>query len=135
MMPQMESSEPIREQPRATYRGYEGNPEYAQPQQEIPSYNPPPQNASYDDNFVEAVAQRLVQRMGQGPAEKIHTPVRSKESMGQRLALAIVSVVMLVPLAGILMSGVGGVGGLIAFGAVCLAIFLINAVFNEYASK
>src|SRR6266699_2965101 len=102
MMPQMESSEPIGEQTRAAYRGYEGNPEYAQPQREIP-YNQPPQNTTYDDNLVEAVAQRIVQRMGQGPAEKIHAPARNKDTIGYRLGLASVSVVMLVPLAEILM--------------------------------
>ena len=58
-------------------------------------------------------------------------------SAGQRLALAIVSVVMLVPLSGIIFGtalGSGTVfalaGGLIGLGLICLTIMVINIAFN-----
>ncbi|HEV2580143.1 MAG TPA: hypothetical protein VGT44_04750 [Ktedonobacteraceae bacterium] len=56
-------------------------------------------------------------------------------SAGQRLALAIVSVAMLVPLAGIIMGTTftqffSLVGGLIAMAIVCVTIMVINIVFN-----
>jgi len=59
---------------------------------------------------------------------------------GQRLALAIVSVVMLVPLAGIVfgitLGGSSGgffslVAALIGLGVICLTIMVINYVFNR----
>jgi hypothetical protein len=57
-------------------------------------------------------------------------------SAGQRLALAIVSVVMLIPLAGIIFGTTAGqifalVGGLIAMAIACVTIMVINIVFNR----
>jgi hypothetical protein len=123
MTPQMESGQPMREDPG--YGRYEGNQTYAPP----PQYGAGPQ---YDDEFVDGLAQRISQRMAQGPRGKIQ-PNTSREgpSAGQRLALAIVSIVLLIPLASILLAGVGGITGLISFGAACFVIFLINAVFNN----
>ena len=57
-------------------------------------------------------------------------------SPGQRLALAIVSLCLLVPLTGIalgIMSSVGPFGvitGLITLGIICLTIIVVNIVFN-----
>ncbi|HEV2660247.1 MAG TPA: hypothetical protein VGU68_06565 [Ktedonobacteraceae bacterium] len=108
------------------YGRYEGNQTYA---------SPPPQYGAgqqYDDEFLDGLAQRLSQRMAQGPREKIQpTPSSNRVSTGMRLALAIVSVAMLVPLAGTLMAGVGGVAGLVSFIVACFAIFLINLIFNN----
>ena len=115
MMPQMNSSEE-----QYSYGQYEGS----------PSYTTQRQNDSYDDNFVEALAQRIAQRVPQASQGKITDSRRSVVSAGQRLALAIVSVCMLVPLAAILVDKAGGLLGLITFGIACAAIFLINAVFN-----
>lgn len=130
MMPQMESSEPIRERESSTYGRYEGDQGYTQ---QRPPYGSP--DGLYDEDFVDSLAQRLSQRMVQGPAGKLQPGARQRVSPGQRLALAIVSVVMLVPLAATLVvagQSVGaGIGGLFAFGGACLAIFLINAVFND----
>jgi hypothetical protein len=129
MMPQMDSGQPIREVPGAGYGAYEGNQSYAPP----PQYNPGPQSSVYDDEYVDSLAQRLSQRMAQGPQGKIRSGGRGDRiSAGMRLVLAIVSIVMLIPLAAILMGGVGGILGLISFGAVCMAIFLINAVFSDH---
>ncbi len=129
MTPQMDSGQPIREVPGAGYGAYEGNQSYAPP----PQYNPGPQSSAFDDEYVDSLAQRLSQRMAQGPQGKIQAAPRgSGVSAGMRLALAIVSISVLVPLAAILMGGVGGMAGLISFGAACVAIFLINAVFSNY---
>src|SRR5450432_463143 len=123
MMPQMDSGQPIREAPGAGYGAYEGNQNYAPP----PQYSPGPQNSAYDDEYVDSLAQRLSQRMAQGPQGKIQPGVRRDHvSAVMRLILAIISIALLIPLAAILMGGVGGITGLISFGAVCMAIFLIN---------
>jgi hypothetical protein len=130
MMPQMDSGQPIREVPGASYGAYEGNQNYAPPPP--PQYGQGPQSSAYDDEYVDSLAQRLSQRMAQGPQGKIRpTGTKERVSAGMRLALAIVSISILVPLAAILVAGVNGSFGLIAFGAACLAIFLINAVFND----
>jgi hypothetical protein len=129
MMPQMDSGQPRREVSGAGYGAYEGNQSYAPP----PQYSPGPQSSAYDDEYVDSLAQRLSQRMAQGPKGKIQPGAHGDRlSAGMRLALAIVSISLLVPLAAILVGGVGGIVGLIAFGAACVAIFLINAVFSDH---
>jgi hypothetical protein len=132
MMPQMESGEPM-ERPGSAYRGYEGQPGASQPPHGT-SYQVPPASKTYDDNFTEAVAQRIVQILNQKSGEKIYTQssAGSKPSAGQRLALAIVSIVALVPLAAILFSILGPIG-IIAFAIACGAIVLVNVVFNVAA--
>jgi hypothetical protein len=85
------------------------------------------QGVNFDDQFAGFSGQKLGQFRGQAP-----TP-------GQRLALAIVSLCLLVPLTpiilGITVSGIGGffglVGGLIALGLICIAITAVNIVFNR----
>lgn len=76
------------------------------------------------------------------PGQKMSMPYAPQSnqalSAGQRLALAIVSVVMLVPLSGIIFgtaigSGAGGfalLGGLIGLGLICVTIMVINIAFN-----
>jgi hypothetical protein len=58
----------------------------------------------------------------------------SNAPAGMRLALAIVSIVMLVPLAGIIFgTSMGGGfygGGLIALGLICFTIMVVNVAFN-----
>jgi hypothetical protein len=130
MMPQMESGEPVREQPGSAYRGYEGQQDSSQPPYGT-SYQAPPASRTYDDNFVEAVAQRIVHILNQRSGEKIYTQSNKgeKPSAAQRLALAIVSIVLLVPIGGVLFGTLGSVG-LIGFAIACGAILLINVVFN-----
>jgi len=134
-------------QEQQNYGGYTGNPQYdGPPLQQQQQYGTPPQQGQsvpppvgnmYDDDFVDAFAQRLSQRMAQGPRGKLHPQgmSRDKASPAQKLSLAIASVVMLVPLSGICI-GLIGVShlwfvGLAALGIICLTIFLINAVFAE----
>lgn len=114
-MQQMNSDE------QPSYGYYEGS--HTQPHQ---------QYGSYDDNFIEALAQRIAQRTSPGSQGKISLGVSSgrKPSAGQRLALAIVSLCLLIPLASILIAGTGGFLGLMALGLACLAIVLVNAFFN-----
>jgi hypothetical protein len=53
-----------------------------------------------------------------------------KATAGQRLALAIVSVVMLVPLTAIVL-GTLQFAGLFAIGLICLTLVIINGIFNS----
>jgi len=131
MMPQMEPGQPINQEPSANYGRYEGNQaSYPPPQYETPYQAP--QGNIYDDDYVDGLAQRLSQRMAAGPASKIQAGPSGKHRTpdGMRLALAIVSVSILVPLAAILLGAVGGSAGLIGFGVACFAIFLINGAFS-----
>jgi len=88
------------------------------------------QGGAYRDPFAGASGQKLSMPYQQQSGQAL--------SAGQRLALAIVSVVMLVPLSGIIFgtaigSGAGGfalLGGLIGLGLICLTIMVINVVFN-----
>lgn len=91
-------------------------------EQRIPPYQG--YDAGYRDPFVGSSGQKLSVR-----------DAGSIASAGQRLALAIVSVVMLIPLTGILLGTTHSdpitlVGGLIALGIICLTIMVINIVFN-----
>ncbi len=109
------------------YQGYEGNlANERQPANE--SYGP---GAMYDDEFMDTFAQRLSQRMTQGPAGKIR-PTHRGASAGQRLALAIVSVSVLGFLGLIILtvSTSQSLIGLLVSGLLTLAIILINIVFN-----
>jgi len=109
------------------YAGYQGYQQYG----EAISDGPSSPGNMYDDAFIDAMAQRLSQRMVQGPAGKLKPEAKERVSPQQRLALAIVSVIMIaVFTTGIITSTGAVLGGLIAVGLMCLAIFLINAVFN-----
>ena len=133
MMPQMDPGGTIREQRDADYGRYEGNQGYRQDYGGGLGASPPPQGNMYDDDFMDSFAQRLSQRMGQGMGGKVQYQARSKASPGQRLALAIVSVIMLVGMAGIAL-GVAHdflIVGLVALGMLCVTVILINVVFNH----
>ena len=71
--------------------------------------------------------------------QKLSSPVDIPRgaSVGQRLALAIVSIVMLVPLTGIALGATASqdnpfalLGGLIALGVLCLTIMVVNIAFS-----
>ncbi len=126
-------------QEQQPYGAYSGSPQYDGPPQQQ-SYGTPPQGQSvpppmYDDAFMDDFAQRLSQRMAQGQQGKIYPQGRRKDraSAGQRLALAIVSLSLLVPIGGIvtgLASSAGWFVGMAVFGAAALVIIIVNAIFN-----
>ncbi len=131
MMPQMESGDPIREQSSSTYGGYQGQQNFYEPTYRTYPPPPPPGN-TFDDNLTEAIAQRVAQILSsQSSNEKIYTQTskRDRPSAGQRLALAIVSLALLVPIGSVAFEKLG-VPGLFAFCAACLVILLVNVVFN-----
>jgi len=131
MMPQMEANQPIYEQPSNAYGAYAGNRESNQQQYEAPYQQPPPQAGTLDNNFVEAVSQRIAQLMSQQSTSKVYIPrSQDKPPHGMQLALGIVSVFIVLPLAGICLTGMGGIGGLIGFLIGCSAIICINLAFN-----
>jgi hypothetical protein len=90
----------------------------------------PQQNrgAEFDDHFAGFSGQKIGQIGG------------STATAGQRLALAIVSLCLLVPLSGIIFGiALGAIGGffgvtcaLIGMGFVCIAIIAVNFVFNRH---
>jgi hypothetical protein len=130
MMPQMESNQPTYEQPGTAYGAYEGNKEFPQQQYEAPSQQPP-RGGTLDDNFVEAVSQRLSQLMFQQPTSKTYTQKsQDRPPHGMQLALGIISVIVVMPLAGICLTGMGGIGGLVGFLIGCSAIVWMNLAFN-----
>lgn len=83
-------------------------------------------STQYNDQLADAVAQRLRVEFRSGLQ-----PSRGASS-GQRLALAIVSLALLVPLLSIIlsMSILAGFFSLLAVGLVCAAIVIVNIVFN-----
>jgi len=112
MMPQMDAGEPLSGQADAPYGRYEGDQRYSQQPYEAP-YNQSQQGP-------------------QGTMGKLYTPSDSKAGASQRLALAIISVIALIPIAAIIMTTTaGGPFGLIGLAIGAAAVVLINAVFNE----
>ncbi|GCE25729.1 hypothetical protein KDA_12130 [Dictyobacter alpinus] len=139
MTPQMSSEE---QRPHSnTYQGYEGQSEIRQNpppyEQTRPPYaQAPGANNFVDDNFVEAVSQRIAQRLTQsdqfnGKLRQASGSQRSRASSGQRLALGIVSLGVLIPLVSVIFSnGLSSGIALIAMGMICGCICLINVIFN-----
>ncbi|MBV9690609.1 MAG: hypothetical protein JO202_12980 [Ktedonobacteraceae bacterium] len=126
MMSHMDPGSTQRDEGRSAYGRYEENRGYNQ------------QGGTYDDEHIDMLVQRLSQRMGQ--SQKIYPTTNKAASAGQRMALAIVSVMALIPLTAIIVGAATtqavpwGVT-LFALGAAYLAVFLINAVFNTLSPK
>jgi len=100
-------------------RGYQAQAPY--PSSNERSYGPGP-------GFDDAIGGLSEQKLGQQYTSR-------SASAGQRLALAIVSIVMLVPLTAIILgissgSSIGLIGGLIVLAVICVTITLINLAFN-----
>src|SRR5215472_6292615 len=100
-------------------RGYQAQPPY--PSGSERSYGPGP-------GFDDAIGGLSGQKLGQQYTS-------SSASAGQRLALAIVSISLLVPLTAIILgisssSSIGLIGGLIVLAVICLTITIINLAFN-----
>ena len=125
-------------QDHQNYGAYTGSPQYDGPPQQQ-HYDVPPQGQSvppmYDDAFMDSFAQRFSQHIAQGPQGKIYPRMKKRDraSAGQRLALAIVSLSLLVPIGGIvtgLSDSAGWFVGMAVFGVAAVTILLVNIVFN-----
>ena len=84
------------------------------------------------DNYESGYRDPFMNTFG---AQKISAqPLGRGASAGQRLALAIVSICVLIPLSGIILGVFAGanliLAGLIALGVVCFTIIVVNIVFS-----
>ena len=129
MIPPIESNQPVSERPSTAYGAYDGNRGSTQQQYGTP-YQQPPQGGTIDDNLVEAMSQRIAQLMSQKSTGKVYAPrSQDKPPHGMQLALGIVSVLVIIALAGVCLGALGGVEGLAAFLIGCLAIVWIDLAF------
>ncbi len=117
---------------------------YTTPPSEVrPEMQPPiaqrPVGPEYNEQFIETLAQRLMPRLMPEIMYNLRSvgPERLRSrALGMSLALAIVSVVLMIPLTAItlvaLSSAVGGgvVPALIGLGIVGLVILTINVMYN-----
>jgi hypothetical protein len=132
MMSEMDANQPVQGRPGSGYGNYEGQPRGSA--QSIPpyetTYQQPSPAGTIDDNFVEAVSQRIAQQIGQQSAGKVYGQKHTSSGIpaGLRGAIAIVSVSALIPLGIVL--GQQGFGGLLALGIVGIAIIVVNAFAN-----
>ena len=83
----------------------------------------------YTDQYMEAMAQRL--------APRLMAMLRNQASIptpGQRLALAIVSIALMIPLISIVTTNailaMGLTAWLIVAGLICVTVMVVNIVFN-----
>jgi hypothetical protein len=82
------------------------------------------------EQYMEAMAQRLVPRLMY--LLRNQTPIPTP---GQRLALAIVSLALMIPLIAIVVGSTpimatGLIGWLMAVGLICVTVMVVNIVFN-----
>ena len=114
----------------------------APPVENMPAMQPPaaPHQAvpTYDMQYLEALAQRLMPRLMPEILYQLRTvePARERNrAFGMSLALAIVSIALLIPLTAIVLGIVSTLGGgitaaLIGIGMIGLVLILINVLFN-----
>ena len=108
------------------------------PHMPMPPVAPRPVVPEYNEQFIEAMAQRLMPRLM--PEILYHVrnedPARVRSRLfGMSLALAIVSIVMMIPLTAIVLGAVSTLGGgigavLIGIGTAGVVLVLINVLFN-----
>lgn len=120
MMPQTPA-----QMPQASQQEYQREPQappLAQPQAGY--------GYEYTDQYMEAMAQRLVPRMMTMLRNQALVP-----SPGQRLALAIVSIALMIPLIAIVSSNailaMGLTAWLIVVGLICVTVMVVNIMFNR----
>jgi hypothetical protein len=117
--------------------------------QQTPNTTPPVENMptpvaprqgvpTYDMQYIEALAQRLMPRLMPEILYQLRNvePARERNrAFGMSLALAIVSIALLIPLTAIVLGTVSTVGGgitaaLVGIGVISLVMVLINVLFN-----
>lgn len=111
-------------------------PRKVNPEMPVPAQAPQQAEPAYNEQFLETLAQRLMPRI----MPEILYQVRSVEpaaqrnrSMGMSLALAIVSLALLIPLIALAFDQLGAFGigaALIGVGVAFLTVLLINVAFN-----
>ncbi|SRR5579883_1534132 len=90
----------------------------------------------FNEQFIEALAQRLMPRMMPEilyQVRAVEPAAQRNRSMGMSLALAIVSLALLIPLIAIAFDQLGPLGigaALIGVGVTFLTVVLINVAFN-----
>ena len=117
-------------------------PNTAPPSENMPAMQPPAaprqEAPAYDMQYIEALAQRLMPRLMPEILYQLRNvePARERNrSLGMSLALAIVSIVLLIPLTAIVLGTVSTLGGgitaaLVGIGMIGLVMVLINVLFN-----
>jgi hypothetical protein len=120
MMPEQERSS-------STYGRYEEHQAYTQQQYETP-YGQPQKGEAVDGDFVEAVADRIVQRLRQETAGKVYPQPRQLDKNILRMGMAVISMLMLVFFALLFVIVVGGTSGWISFAIGSFIVFLIAVV-------
>lgn len=112
------------------------------PVENVPAMPPPaaPRQAvpPYDAQYIEALAQRLMPRLMPEILYQLREvePARQRNrAFGMSLALAIVSVALMIPLTAIVLGTVPEIGGgigaaLIGIGIIGVVLVLINLLFN-----
>jgi hypothetical protein len=117
--------------------------------QQTPNTTPPAENMptpvaprqafpTYDTQYIEALARRLMPRLMPEILYQLRTvePARERNrAFGMSLALAIVSIALLIPLTAIILGTVSTLGGgitaaLIGISVIGLVMLLINVLFN-----
>ena len=115
------------EQSSSTYGRYEEQQAYAQQSYETP-YRETAKGEPLDDDFVEAVSERIVQRLRQETAGKVYPQPQQFDKNILRTVLALISMVILVLFAFLFVIVVGGSTGWISFAIGSFILFLIAAV-------
>ena len=115
------------EQSSFSYGQYEVQQASSQ-QQYDPSYTRPTKGETLDDDFVDAVSERIVLRLRQETAGKVYPQPQQLDKNILRIALALISMAILVLFAFLFVFVVGGSTGWISFAIGSFIIFLIAAV-------
>ena len=118
---------PQNEQSSSSYGRYEEQQAYTQQGYETP-YRQAPKSGTLDDDFVDAVSERIVQRLRQEMAGKVYPQPQQFDKNILRIALALISLLILVLFAFLFVFVVGGSTGWISFAIGGFIVFLIFAV-------
>lgn len=118
---------PQQEQSSSTYGHYEEQQAYTQQRYETP-YRQTSKVEALDDEFVDAVSERIVQRLRQETAGKVYPQPQQFDKNMLRTVLALISMVILVLFAFLFVIVVGGSTGWISFAIGSFILFLIAAV-------
>ncbi len=117
---------PQHEQSGSTYGRYEEHQAYTQQRYE-PPYEHTPKGETLDDDFVDAVSERIVQRLRQETAGKVYPQPKQLDKNILSMVMAVISMLMLVFFAFLFVIFVGGTTGWISFAIAGCVICLIAA--------